>query len=494
MNNNDRKFGGRLIDIVLITTIATLTVFIIIFTTTSNEFKFQNASANSQTANQSGSGTVNSNVEPEISSSATQEIVNTNIDGIRLVNETLKDSTKPYSIQYVKTNFESVNTEINKYISDAKNQYENIIRLKDTVEQNETTTNLENNLKIEVEMYPHQDQYLSLVFTKNVAVKSNTYDTSIYTLFFNLETGSIIDFQQILNDDENHLTSLSDVVRYSIVNNHDYQKHINQEALFKVTEPKWIYFKRFAIIEESLVLYFNKGEIGNSDIGVPMATIPLSSIYPLLSKEFQTGIENHSVITNPPPQKESSSNTGKKVALTFDDGPHPTVTTSILDTLDKYDAKATFFVVGNRVEKYADIVIETLERGHEIGNHTWNHENLTKVSSNQVMDQINATNVAIHNVLGEYPTVFRPPYGAKNDSVISVIDLPVVMWTIDTLDWKYRDSTNLLPSVQKNMHNNAIILMHDIHQSTADGLESVLKYLQDEGYEFVTVSEILQNK
>lgn len=493
MNNNDRKFGGRLIDIVLITTIATLTVFIIIFTTTSNEFKFQNASANSQTGNQSGLGTVNSNVEPEISSSATQEIVNTNIEGIRQVNETLKDLNKPYSIQYIKTNFETVNTEINKYISDSKNQYENIIRLKNTVDSNETSSNLGNNLKIEVEMFTHQDRYLSLVFTKNVAIKSNSYDTSIFTLFFNLETGNMVDFKQIVNGDVKNLTSLSDIVRYSIVNNQSYQKHINQEALIKVTEPNWIYYKRFAIIDDSLVLFFNKGEIANSDIVKPTASVSLSSIYSLLSKEFQSGIEDHSVVTVSPPKKDNNSS-DKRVALTFDDGPHPTVTTSILDTLDKYDAKATFFVVGNRVEKYADIVIETLARGHEVGNHTWNHENLTKVNSNQVIEQVNATNNAIYNVIDQYPTVFRPPYGAKNDAVISVIDLPVILWTIDTMDWKYRDSTNLLPMVQKSMHNNAIILMHDIHQSTADGLESVLKYLQDEGYEFVTVSEILQSK
>ncbi len=90
--------------------------------------------------------------------------------------------------------------------------------------------------------------------------------------------------------------------------------------------------------------------------------------------------------------------------------------------------------------------------------------------------------------------MFRPPYGAKNSQVVSVIDLPVIMWTIDTMDWKYRDSSNLLPMVKKSMHNNAIILMHDIHQSTADGLESVLKYLHEQGYEFVTVSELLQYK
>ncbi len=121
----------------------------------------------------------------------------------------------------------------------------------------------------------------------------------------------------------------------------------------------------------------------------------------MLAKEFQTGIKNDSVISNPPPQNNNSSD--KKVALTFDDGPHPTVTMQILNTLDKYNAKATFFVVGNRIEKNSDILIEAFERGHEIGNHTWNHAYLTELSSKQVLEQINSTNDAIKNVIGQVP-------------------------------------------------------------------------------------------
>jgi len=495
MNNNDRKFGGRLIDIVLITTIATLTVLIILFTTTTNEYKFQNVSASNQPP-VSQSDSVDSNL-PDISSSVIQQIQNTTIDGIRIVNETLKDNIKPYTIQYFKTNFESVNTVINKYISDSKNQYENIVRLKNTVDKNASTPNLLNNLNIKVEMYPHKEKYLSFVFIKNVAVKSNLYDTTIYTLFLNTETGELIDLQQILNDDEKSLTSLSEKVRTTLLNNQTYHKFINQEVLNKVTVPEWVYFQRFIIKNDALIFYFNKGEIADGRIGIPTASIPLSSIDSILSKKFKTGITDDSATstppsqTPPPPKVESS---GKRVALTFDDGPHPTVTKNILNILDKYNAKATFFIVGNRVEKNADIIKDAFERGHEIGNHTWNHANLTKLSSNQIAEQINSTNKAIKNVIGQNPTVFRPPYGAKNNQVSNAFDLPVIMWTIDTLDWKYRDASKLLPMVKKNMHNNAIILMHDIHSSTGDGLESVLKYLQAEGYEFVTVSELLEYK
>ena len=117
---------------------------------------------------------------------------------------------------------------------------------------------------------------------------------------------------------------------------------------------------------------------------------------------------------------------------------------------------------------------------------------LTKLSAADVKKEFESTEQALMNAIGQHSTVFRPPYGAINESVRALIPRTSVNWTIDTLDWKHRDAKQLLPMIKKSMHNNAIVLMHDIHQSTADGLEPVLQYLQNEGYEFVTVTEILQ--
>ena len=115
------------------------------------------------------------------------------------------------------------------------------------------------------------------------------------------------------------------------------------------------------------------------------------------------------------------------------------------------------------------------------------------MSAAAIQKEFESTEQAILKATGQNSTVFRPPYGASNDSVRALIPRTSVNWTIDTLDWKHRDPQQLLPMVKKAMHNNAIVLMHDIHQSTADGLEPVLKYLQSEGYEFVTISEVLQH-
>ncbi|MDM5248672.1 MULTISPECIES: polysaccharide deacetylase family protein [unclassified Lysinibacillus] len=182
----------------------------------------------------------------------------------------------------------------------------------------------------------------------------------------------------------------------------------------------------------------------------------------------------------------------KRVALTFDDGPDAKVTPQVLAILKKYDAKATFFMVGTNVSRNPALVEQIYEAGHEIGNHTWNHSKLTNLSTANVKQEVNKTSDAIYKAIGQYPTVFRPPYGATSDKVRSVITMPSILWSIDTLDWKHRNADKILSYVKSSVKDGSIILMHDIHQSTANGLENVILYLQKQGYEFVTVSEILQ--
>ncbi|MDD1505685.1 MULTISPECIES: polysaccharide deacetylase family protein [unclassified Lysinibacillus] len=182
----------------------------------------------------------------------------------------------------------------------------------------------------------------------------------------------------------------------------------------------------------------------------------------------------------------------KRVALTFDDGPDAKVTPQVLAILKKYDAKATFFMVGQNVSKNSAVVKQIYEAGHEIGNHTWDHAKLTALSTANVKQEVDRTNNAIYAAIGQYPTVFRPPYGATNDKVRSVMTMPSILWSIDTLDWKHRNAEKILTYVKASAKDGSIILMHDIHQTTANGLENVILYLQKQGYEFVTVSEILQ--
>ncbi|MGE7092481.1 polysaccharide deacetylase family protein [Lysinibacillus sp. NPDC048646] len=182
----------------------------------------------------------------------------------------------------------------------------------------------------------------------------------------------------------------------------------------------------------------------------------------------------------------------KRVALTFDDGPDARVTPQILAILKKYDVKATFFMVGKNVSRNPATVEKVYADGHEIGNHTWNHPKLTTLTKVNVKQEVDRTSNAIYAAIGQYPTVFRPPYGATSEQVRSVMSIPSILWSVDTLDWKHRNADKILAYVKASVKDGSIILMHDIHQSTANGLENVILYLQQQGYELVTVSEILQ--
>lgn len=181
----------------------------------------------------------------------------------------------------------------------------------------------------------------------------------------------------------------------------------------------------------------------------------------------------------------------QKVALTFDDGPEPEVTPQILNILSQYEARATFYMVGNSVEYYPEIAREVAEEGHEIGNHTMTHADLTTLPEEEAIYEIDKTNELISDAAGQKPTSFRPPYGSTNESLEELVDMSAVLWTIDSFDWQSRDAESIIQVIQEEVHEDAIILMHDIHQETADALPEVLDYLQSQGYEMITVSELL---
>ena len=182
------------------------------------------------------------------------------------------------------------------------------------------------------------------------------------------------------------------------------------------------------------------------------------------------------------------------VALTFDDGPHSRNTDDIVNIFSKYNAHATFFMLGSNVVKYPDVVKRVYDAGHEIGIHTWNHKELTKLSSDEVKNEVNNTATEIEKITGKRPTLVRPPYGSINENVKNSIDNPLILWNIDSLDWKSRDKEKIVPLVVNNVQDGDIILLHDIHSTTIPAVEEILKYLIENDYQVITVSQMLSAK
>ena len=177
------------------------------------------------------------------------------------------------------------------------------------------------------------------------------------------------------------------------------------------------------------------------------------------------------------------------IALTFDDGPSK-YTGEILDTLELYDVKATFFVLGSRVEQYPETMKKMNEIGCEIASHTYHHHDLTKLPPEGVISEISSTNVAVKNVLGYETYLVRPPYGATTEEVRANIGYPLVMWSVDTTDWQSKDAASVVNHVLSVAKDGDVVLMHDIYESTVEAVKMMIPILQERGYQIVTVSEM----
>ncbi|WP_341808285.1 polysaccharide deacetylase family protein [Wolbachia endosymbiont (group E) of Neria commutata] len=185
----------------------------------------------------------------------------------------------------------------------------------------------------------------------------------------------------------------------------------------------------------------------------------------------------------------------KFVALTFDDGPSSRRVNDILNVLKKHKSKATFFVLGERInKKTSEIVNKIHEAGHEIGNHSWSHRKLTLLPSEEQMQELEKTNIAIKNITKKDVKWFRPPYGCHDDSLIkntNQLNMYSILWTVDSRDWQGDKPEILVERVVSNVHNGAIMLFHD-HDSrsnTAQALPHIIKILKKSGYKLVTLSE-----
>lgn len=187
----------------------------------------------------------------------------------------------------------------------------------------------------------------------------------------------------------------------------------------------------------------------------------------------------------------------KQIAFTFDDGPHPHLTEEILKILDQYQVKATFFMIGQNVKNYPDVANEVIKAGHEIGNHTYSHVHLERLNDSQVAREIEACDDALEELCEYRPHLFRPPEGAINERIQNCAnheDYSLILWSIDTRDWECKDENEIVNTVLNSIQPGDIILMHDYigrKSRTPQALKILLPKLIEQGYEPVTVSQLL---
>jgi peptidoglycan/xylan/chitin deacetylase (PgdA/CDA1 family) len=183
------------------------------------------------------------------------------------------------------------------------------------------------------------------------------------------------------------------------------------------------------------------------------------------------------------------------LALTFDDGPHGTLTPRLLDLLAERRVKATFYVIGRNVEAHPDIARRIVAEGHEIANHTWSHPSLSRLSAPRIAEELRRTHETVLEVAGVRMTNLRPPYGAFNDRVRQVAfdghGYDTIMWSVDPLDWKYRNSVRVTRELVGGAAPGAVLLCHDIHKTTVAAIAPAVDQLLARQFSFVTVAELM---
>lgn len=181
----------------------------------------------------------------------------------------------------------------------------------------------------------------------------------------------------------------------------------------------------------------------------------------------------------------------KQIALTFDDGPDAVWTEKLLDGLKERGVKVTFFVIGEKIEGNEELLKRMYEEGHLIGNHSYHHVELNRLRESTVLEEIEKTNDLIYGATGYRPEFIRPPYGSWNRKVDCPGEMISVYWTIDTLDWQTQDEDSVVDKILTQAKDGDIILLHDIFESSVDGALEAIDRLIEEGYELVTVDQLM---
>ena len=412
--------------------------------------------------------------------------------GIRSKFVTRDNKREKVSIEYPITENEKINRLISESIDKIDRDFQNTVLLATVFDKPMTET-------IGYQVTYNTSEALSIVV--NIKQDMNGAHPASMTQFwtFDKKSGEVVglaDFTEQSDEAVEAIISaakdnISQIIKQRQQPEIDLNEIINKEAL-----------SNFIITNNgnSLAWPLGQASLLPSSYGELTITVPISSVSKYLQNPTARKLAN---IPKPPEPKPAPApapaaptpapTTGNKViALTFDDGPGP-YTEKLLDILDKYDAKATFFLIGSKVSGQASVVRNIQARGHQLGNHSWSHPELPKLSVDQIAGEIDRTNEAIRQATGVKPSILRPPYGAVNGVVLEQLrlrNMSSILWSVDTRDWADRNSQIVCSRAVAGARPGAVILMHDIHQTSVNAVPCILSSLKQQGYSFVTIQRL----
>ena len=395
------------------------------------------------------------------------------------------ESTDNYDLKIDYPNVENkkIKKKIDDYVTKQKDDFLNNVKAVEDIEQ----PKYDFNLSVNVNDYKNITHVYMLTFAYTGGAHYTRDDTSLY---FDNKTKEFVDLKYFFKDEE-AFKKLSSIAYYYVLKLED--KTFDELWVKRGTDPTIDNYRHFNFKDEGLEILFPPYQIASWADGEIKITIPYEEINDLLKEEYRNTSKEEEVVSIIPEVRDLTKYQDKKlIAFTFDDGPSETNTNYLLDNLDKYDAKVTFFVLGSRVNSNKETIKRAYLEGNAIGSHTYNHRNLNLLSDVALMDEVKKTNEAIKEVIGTSPTLLRPPYGNLTDHGKELANMSIILWNIDPLDWKYKDKNRVANEIIEHAHDGAIILVHDIYKSSVEGALLAMEELQKQGYAFVTINEMAQ--
>lgn len=416
-----------------------------------------------------------------------QDVITYNQEVGVIESDLSETDTMMYSIHYPQFSVETIDADIKKFVK----------KIKKTADK----AREESKLNEKGIVYINYDSYLlgSNIASVNFYVEINLPGyanpiTSISSKHYDLSDGEILSIEDLFHGD--YIEAISQYCKNQIFADESIKDNFNPETIEMYLLPKKENFENFLLTKDGMIISFSHDKI-RASFREYQVFIPYDELKPYLSFDYQSDkieIPKREDMVIEETEKVKINPDKPMIALTFDDGPQPKVTNRILDILKQYNSRATFFVVGNRLNNFPDTLQRIVRENSEIGSHTYNHKSLSMLSKKVMKKEVTEVDKVLESIIGTKTAILRPPYGAVNDTVREGVNKPMIYWSVDTEDWKSRDTDKIVKHVMSNVKDGDVILFHDLYDTTAAAIEILVPKLVEQGYQIVTVSEMYEAK
>ncbi|MEC1356434.1 polysaccharide deacetylase family protein [Bacillus sonorensis] len=392
-----------------------------------------------------------------------------------------------YAVHYPVFHMKEIDEPLKKYVSKELNRFK---------EENKSARARQINgpfeLNIQYKIAYYSKQAAAVVLNEYIEAGGAPGKTVVKTFNADLKHKKLLALDDLFDKNSDFLYKISNLSYEQLKRKNP---AADDELLREGTSPLAKNFSRFVLLEDEIQFYFEKEKTGlEQSVNIKKDELKdiLKDQYKSMKKSKTQEKPKHKAAVPIPKEKIRVGPDDKVIALTFDDGPNPASTNKILDALKTYDGRGTFFVLGSRAQYYPETIKRMLREGNEVGNHSWDHPLLTRLSKEKAYKEINDTQNIVEKISGHRPTHLRPPYGGINDSIRGLTNLKIALWDVDPEDWKFKNKARIVNHVMSHAGDGKIILMHDIYATSASAAEEIIKRLTKQGYKLVTVTQLEQ--